>query len=302
MNKFTSSQNWSFQNPKIFILFASFFLVWQTSFAKETLKVVTSFSPLAFVVQKIAPEVILENLTNADPHKFYPSAKNIIAINNADLFIYITDSLEVWAKNLAQQRKKQTISIQGELPELFLAIQLDSSQNESKAVKLLDPHIWLDPVAMSKITILLGAEIAKLDPSQQEFYSQRAENLKNIFLQIHQQYKNILASCKKNTVIVSHDFMGYLAERYKFITYSLSGFTTLAKPSAESILKFKKLVKKEVNFILVEENTPHRFADILLQETSAQFLVIDNLAWKSEGYLSRMRQNLHQLKTALVCN
>lgn len=285
-------------------IICSFYFFSATVFAKEPLKIITSFYPLAFVLEEIAPDSILENLTEKNSHKFSPTPKNIIAINNADLFVYFSNDLEIWAPEITAQRKKTSISIQKKLPHLFFQLKKNNQKQHTKHKYLpttVDPHLWLDPFAMSKIANLLGKELAKLNKKKAKNYYQKAQKLEKEFFQIHQLYQNSLKNCKQKGLIVTHDFLGYLARRYKFQTYTITGINTLDKPSGKRILELKKLSKKNISFLLVEKKNPTKFADILLQETSLTSLSIDTLTWKNSNYFLRMKNNLQTIQTALGC-
>ena len=165
-----------------------------------------------------------------------------------------------------------------------------------------DPHLWLDPLVMADITKLIEKELIKWNSKKKEIYNKNAEKLIKQFLEIHQEYKENIRGCQYEGFILTHNFLGHLAERYHFKTYNISGLSTLDEPSAKTILELKKLPLEKVAFILVEENSPSNFGNILLEQTKLQSLTIDNLTWKKEAnYLTRLKNNLQSIKKALGC-
>lgn len=286
--------NW--KNTIAFIL--SFLFFWQVLFAKN-IQLVTSFYPLAFLIENIAPNSLLENLTNSDPHQFSPTPKNIISINQADLLIYFSQYLEFWATDIAKEKKK--LSIEKNIPHLFF--KLGKNQKQENHHQLQDPHIWLDIFAMSEITLFLGKELAKIDKENKEIYLQNAEKLSNKFLQLHQNYQTSLKNCLADSLITTHNFLGYLSRRYKFGVYAITGFSTLDQPSAKTILHLKKIANQKTNYILIENTISKKWADILLRETQLKSLPIDNLVWRQKkDYFARAKNNLQTLQKALNCN
>jgi zinc transport system substrate-binding protein len=156
---------------------------------------------------------------------------------------------------------------------------------------------------MAEIATALGAELGKIHPQKEKIYKKNAQALKEKLLQQHQQYKTTLASCKRTGFIVTHDFLGYLARRYDFQTHPIKGLSTLDEPSAKGILELKKLSKKNISFLLAEDNFPSGLADILIKETNLTLLPIDNLTIAKENldYFLRMKNNFQSIQKALGC-
>jgi zinc transport system substrate-binding protein len=67
------------------------------------ISVVTSFFPVYEFTQAIAGEranVSLMVTDGADPHSYEPSAQNVVAVNEADVFVYSSEEMEFWVGNL----------------------------------------------------------------------------------------------------------------------------------------------------------------------------------------------------------
>ena len=81
---------------------------------KEKITVVTSFYPMyEFVKQVGGDRINVSQLVpdNASPHGYEPSAYNIVAVNNADVFVYSSDTMEHWVESLLNNVDKEELVI-----------------------------------------------------------------------------------------------------------------------------------------------------------------------------------------------
>ena len=165
----------------------------------------------------------------------------------------------------------------------------------------VDPHVWLSPLAMEKITLLLGEEFAKIDSENSNNLLNNSKILAKKFSLLHDTYQDSLKNCKRNEVILSHNFLGYLSRLYGFQTYNIAGLSTLDEPSGKTILKIKKLGKEKNLYFLKENFSSNQIAEILQKEANIKSLYIDNLTTNRGDFLERMQKNASSLKIALVC-
>ena len=80
---------------------------------EEKLNVVTSFYPLAFVLNEIAGDNIeLTTLAeNQEAHDYRPSPKDIAGIYNADAFVFFGAGMEPWAEDIEHDLEEKNINI-----------------------------------------------------------------------------------------------------------------------------------------------------------------------------------------------
>ena len=77
---------------------------------EEKITVVTSFYPMyEFVKQVGGDRINVSQLVpdNASPHGYEPSAYNIVAVNNADVFVYSRDTMGHWVESLLNNVDKE---------------------------------------------------------------------------------------------------------------------------------------------------------------------------------------------------
>ena len=168
----------------------------------------------------------------------------------------------------------------------------------------LDPHFWLDPVLMQGAVDLVAKEIINVDSANNSFYKKNAANLKQKFKKLNQDFEKTITNCNNRNIIVSHDFLGYLAKRYKFKVFPIAGISTLDEPSAKSLIDLKKVAKNKINYILAEPGSVTKFANVLATESNLTKLAFYPLSYnfKQEGFLKLMYKNIKNLKMALACS
>lgn len=90
----------------------------KVAFANETeaekITVVTSFYPMyEFVKQVGGYRINVSQLVpdNASPHGYEPSANNIVAVKNAAVFVYSSDTMEHWVESLLNNVDKEELAI-----------------------------------------------------------------------------------------------------------------------------------------------------------------------------------------------
>ena len=76
--------------------------------------IVTSFYPMYEFTSQVAgdrADVTLMVSGNADPHSYEPSAQDVAAINEADMFVYSSPEMEYWAEDLFNSIENEDLKI-----------------------------------------------------------------------------------------------------------------------------------------------------------------------------------------------
>ncbi len=265
---------------------------------EKKLTVVASFYPLAFLAQEIGGDTVsVKNLAgNTEVHEYQPSPQERVLLQKTDIILFQGASLESWTHNIIPELQKKgikTISVLNEIPSLS-EIQKDASFN---------PHTWLDPIYEKETIAIILKAFQERDPQNAEYYQKNALILQEKFSQIDNEYKRVLQNCQKKSVVVSHNAFEYVAKRYKFQTYSLSGLSPEDEPSAENLAYLKKEIQKQgITYILAEQNTVQRFSQTLAKETGVQMLSINTLETDTEEFFTAVQKNLNSFSLALACS
>ena len=266
---------------------------------EKKINVVTSFYPLSDIVAKVGKErVTLKNLVSAglEPHDYELTPQDIIGLNSANLVIYNGAGLEPWSEKIVPQLQKNTV-------RTFNVSSIFGNASD-------DPHFWLSPINYIKEVAAIKNQLAEIDPEKREFYGQNANFFIDQLNQLDLDYKTGLKTCKLNTFVTTHAAFGYLAKEYKLEMLPVAGISPEAEPSTKTLIEVSKTIKnKKINYVLVENLAETKIADVLAKETGAKILQLSPLesltkeeTANGEDYISVMRKNLKNLRTALECN
>lgn len=154
--------------------------------APKKINVVTTLSVLAALTREIGGErVNVSSLSKADedPHfiKAKPTFKRLVS--EADLFIQIGRSLELWAPQVINSSGNQKLIKGGGVITasegvLSLEVPKNLSRQHGDIHPQGNPHVWLSPLAALKMASNIRDALVKVDAAHQAFYNKNFENFK----------------------------------------------------------------------------------------------------------------------------
>jgi zinc transport system substrate-binding protein len=171
----------------------------------------------------------------------------------------------------------------------------------------LDPHVWLDPVAMVSITEAVADRLAELDPDHERAYRANAGRLVDDLNELDSAFREGLAGCTRTMVVTAHDAFRYLAARYHLQMVPISGIEPAQEPSPAQQAEIADVVEADgITTIFTEELVSPAVAQSIADETGAVTATLSPLEGLTddtadEDYLSLMYANLHALEEANGC-
>lgn len=232
--------------------------------------IITSFYPLYYFSEQILHPItedsstVIINLSAHTPvHDYRLSPNDRLKIQQADLLILFGQNLEPWGQALASQlpsHRVLTINAiessphnqqvnDGHMPHGSHKNQHQEEHAEDHTLhheSHNDPHLWLDPLYSQTIVDRIVTKLLTF-PYYQSYRSQllsNADKIKEKLTILHQSYRKKMANCRQNTVLVSHNALGYLARRYDFNTHSILGLSTHDEPSAHTLHTLIRMIQK----------------------------------------------------------
>lgn len=270
-----------------------------TDTSTPVLEVVTTIYPVTYFAERIGEDrVEVRRLVppGVEAHDFEPTSNDIIDLRNADVFVYTDPSFEVWVEDALENAASD---------ELIVV----KSANIPAGEDVGDPHVWLNPVEAVEQVRAIQSALSSADPAGTEWYRANADALAAELRQLDDEYSQALASCALDTMIVSHEAYGHMAEQYGLKQAGLAGlspeFETTPGRIADIIEQIELL---GVGHILQEPIVSDALAETVADETGAEILPLHPLesltpaeAEVGDDYFSVMRRNLDSLKIALNC-
>ncbi|MDM7864292.1 metal ABC transporter solute-binding protein, Zn/Mn family [Staphylococcus borealis] len=249
----------------------------------------------------------------ADTHTYEPTQRDMINIAKSDVFIYSSDDLDPVAKTITESmtNNDMKLAVAADLNHhTLLEEDHDHDEHEHQhnhEAGSHDPHVWLDPVLDKHFAEKIKNDLVKRDPQHKAYYEQNFKKLNQDLTDLDQKLKTITKNPKRHKITISHDSLGYLAERYHFQQDGVSGMNN-EEPSQKDILALiKQINQSKQPYILYEQNITSKITDVIRDETNAEPLSFNNLSVLSKEqandkdltFQSIMKKNIKALDKAL---
>jgi zinc transport system substrate-binding protein len=267
----------------------------------ESVAVVASFYPLAFVAERVGGDrVTVTNLTppGVEPHDLELTPDDLEAIAAADVVIDVGGGFQPSVEEaVAAEASGITIDALADAPAL-------PGQDGGG-----DPHMWLDPARVATLADRVGEALTEADPAGATVFGDRAAALRADLEALDREFRDGLASCRSRVLITNHAAFGYLAAAYDLDQRAISGLSPEAEPDPGRIAELAAEAERDgVTTVFTEELVSAEVAETLATEaglTSAVLSPLEGLseerAAAGEDYLSVMRANLEVMRDGLGC-
>ena len=246
-----------------------------------------------------------------DPHSFEPTPKLMASIEKSALVIYSGAGLEPWIDAIKFKSKAIDLSKHVKLRELGSdEFEFHAHHDEQCAHSKIDPHYWLDFQNMQIATNVITEEFIKLEPKYKGFYLENRDKYIKMLQKLEKSYKRYLSACKVNTVILNHNAIGYLANKYGFHAESLSGLSPEANPTPDDMKRIFRIIKEHgASTIFFENFVSNKAMQTIAHDAKVKIDFLEPLgnitadeAKENITYEDIMYKNLEKLSKALVCH
>jgi zinc transport system substrate-binding protein len=296
----------------IMILFVTVELEKKSDIKNSKISVVVSTYALYDIAIHIAKDrFFVKNILpfGSDAHSYELSPKDIVGIQNAELFVFSGASLEPWTAKFSTQRSL-------DMSKYVELIHLDEQDHHEHAYhdedkdsheEAIDPHYWLDLKNMQKMTEVLAAEFTKLSPKDKAFFESNKKSYLESLDTMHNSYKEALKECKKDTIVVNHNAFSYIGKKYDFHIESINGLSNDSMPSPNDIKKILHLIEnKGISIIFFESFASDKIIKSIARDTDVSVDTLQPLGniTKDEvgkSYKQIMDENIQKIKQALEC-
>lgn len=277
--------------------------------SKRGLNIVTSFYPIYSMVKEVSGDLndVRMIQSGAGIHEFEPSASDVAAIYEADVFVYHSRTLESWAGSLDPSLQKSKVAV----VEASNGMQLDkvagleevSAEEGIDEKTLYDPHTWLDPEKVAEEAQLIAQELSKLDSKNAETYQKNAQKFAEKAKALSKKYQGVFSELDEKTFVTQHTAFSYLAKRFGLKQLGISGISPDQEPSPRQLTEIQDFIKTyKVKTIFVESNASSKLAETLKKATGVNLKVLNPLEADPENdktYLENLEDNLEILAKEL---
>ena len=277
--------------------------------SKRGLNIVTSFYPIYSMVKEVSGDLndVRMIQSGAGIHEFEPSASDVAAIYEADVFVYHSRTLESWAGSLDPSLQKSKVAV----VEASNGMQLDkvagleevSAEEGIDEKTLYDPHTWLDPEKVAEEAQLIAQELSKLDSKNADTYQKNAQKFAEKAKALSEKYKGVFSGLDEKNFVTQHTAFSYLAKRFGLKQLGISGISPDQEPSPRQLTEIQNFIKTyKVKTIFVDSNASSKLAETLKKATGVNLKVLNPLEADPENdktYLENLEDNLEILAKEL---
>jgi zinc transport system substrate-binding protein len=288
----------------------------------DRLTVAASFYPIAEIVQRVGGddvELLALTAPGIEPHDSELSAKQLDDLSEADIVFYIGGGFQPDLEKAVASLPKTTVAI-----DLLKSVDVitseekddhgdDHAQEESDGHNHgssdTDPHVWLDPANMVKMSAIVSQEIAKVQTELASDLNSRQTEYANELTEVGTLMDTTFASCERKELVSAHDAFTYFTKRANLIAVPISGVDPENEPSAKELEAVAKIAQdRNVTTVFFEEVLPKAFADTVAKAIGASVDSINAVETISQSdldagatYSSIMKSNITKISTALGC-
>lgn len=296
------------------------------------IRVVTTIFPQYDFVREIAgDEVDLQMLLKPgeESHSYEPTPRDIIAIQNCDIFIYVGGENDVWVEDILESmpasdmRTLRLLDCVDTVEEEHVEGMKESvgghshdgeedggeEEEDVHSVHEIDEHVWTSPVNAAAIVDEIAGLLEEADPGHADIYEENAAEYTEKLMDLDGEFRDVVEHAERSLLIFGDRFpFRYFADEYGLDYYAaFPGCASDTEPSAATMVFLIDKVKEEnAPAVLKMELSNADIANAVAEATGTEvrvFYSCHNLSAEQfengESYLTMMEQNVETLKEVL---
>lgn len=311
----------------------------EKSSGAKKLKIVTTNFPsydFARAITKGDAELTMLVKPGAETHSYEPSPKDIITIQNADLFLYTGGDSDEWVedvlksvqgKNLHVFKMMDAVSLMEE--ETVEGMQeeeeddhdhgeegqkkddsaKDDHDQDKEDEPEMDEHVWTSPKNAITIVEKLEETISGLDTEHKEQFKANSDAYVKELEELDKSFQEVVDHGKRKEIIVADRFpFAYFCKEFGLKYFAaFPGCSTDTQPSASTIAFLTDKVKEDqIPVVFHIEMSNEDMVDAICRDTGAKKMLLnavhnvtDSDFKAGKTYVDLMKPNVEALKEAL---
>ncbi|MDR0377122.1 MAG: metal ABC transporter substrate-binding protein [Spirochaetaceae bacterium] len=289
-----------------------------TGKANGKINVVASIFPPYDFVREIAGDRV--NLTmllppGAESHSFEPTPRDIITIQNCDVFIYVGGESDAWVEYILESMDTSRMEIitlmdcVDVVEEVVVEGMQEEEDEEEAEGPEYDEHVWTSPGNAKLIVRKIADTLKQRDAPNAAAYEENTASYLAKLTELDASFQTMINGAKRKIFIFGDRFpFRYFADAYG-LTYfaAFPGCSTETECSAATIAFLIDKVRSEnIPVVFHIELSNEKIADTICEETGAKKLplhAVHNISKRDfergANYYGLMSQNVQNLKAAL---
>lgn len=286
----------------------------------EKITIIATLFPQYDFAKEIAKDyanVVLLLPPGMESHSFDPSPADIIAIGNADIFLYTGAYMETWAADIISGINTEKVYVKDVSEHISLVKEEEiEAEHEGEHGHIqqghnheYDPHIWTNPIYAMTMVENIRDVLIEADPKHKEEYEENAAAYLEKLQELDSAFRETVQNGSRNRIFFGGRFaMYYFAKEYG-ISYesAYDSCSSETEPSAKAVAHIVDEMREEhIPVIFYEELVDPKIARTISQETGSEMLLLHSChnVTKNElesgiSYLQLMWNNVENLKKGL---
>ena len=283
---------------------------------KDGIKIITTnFPPYDFIREISGGEIEATMLLSGgqDSHSFEPTAKDIVKINEADLFICTGGESDSWIDTISDSLTGNVKIIK--MMDYVTPLEIDHNHDEEDHYEhgeqddhdheeKYDEHVWTSPLNAMKISEGITKALCEISPENAEKYNSGLAEYEKKLGELDKRLKEAAEKLNKPLIFGDRFPFTYLAHDYG-ISYhaAFSGCSSETEPSAAKMTELIEEAKaSDVKVIYYIEFSTRKVADTIAEAVGAETRLMhschalsDEDLKSGESYISLMEKNIAAL-------
>lgn len=275
---------------------------------KNSIKIITTnFPPYDFIREITGGEIEAEMLLSGgqDSHSFEPTAKDIVKINEADLFICTGGESDSWIDTISDSLTGDVKIIK--MIDYVTPLEIDhdhEAEEHEEHEEKYDEHVWTSPLNAMKISEGITKALCEISPENAEKYNSGLAEYEKKLSELDKKLKEAAEKLNKPLIFGDRFPFTYLAHDYG-ISYhaAFSGCSSETEPSAAKMTELIEEAKAaDVKVIYYIEFSTRKVADTIAEAVGAKTRLMhschalsDEDLKSGESYISIMEKNISAL-------
>lgn len=296
-----------------------------TAQAEDDLHIVATIFPeydwvLQVLGEDSAADVTLLLDNGVDLHSFQPTADDIIAISDCDMFIYVGGESDAWVDEVLAAARNTDMKVidllevlgdsamEEELKEGMEAEEEEEEGEDEEEEIEYDEHVWLSLRNAQTLVSAVCDTLCEIDSGSAEAYRANTDAYLEKLTALDTAYAEAVDAAEMKTLL----FCDRFPFRYLTEDYGLDYYAAFAGCSAESEASFETMAfltekrkELELKHVIILEGSDGKLAQTV-SGGQCDILTLDSMQGTTlkdveNGctYLSVMEKNLETLKQAL---
>jgi zinc transport system substrate-binding protein len=295
-----------------------------TAKANGTITVTTTIFPFYDFTRAIAGDKVNLALLlppGAESHSFEPTPRDIITVQNSDIFIYNGGESDSWVDRILDSMDKRNMKIirlmdTVDVVEEEIVEGMEDEEAEAAFEALgvetepeYDEHIWTSPQNATRIVQAITDALCEKDSANADFYRRNAAAYTVKLNELDAAFQTVVDNAARKTIVLGDRFpFRYFADAYGLSYFAaFPGCSTETEPSVATVaFLIDKIKAEKIPVVFHIELSNERMADAIAAETGAKkrlFHAVHNISKRDfdrgATYLELMTRNVDALREAL---